>query len=105
MTPLLRRAGLDRPVRQSARVDANGRRRYLDIDCGTFSIEVDGPLHTTIRNWVADALRLNYLIIDGNRVLRFPSLLIRSDPDEVVRQLRRAARVFGGGGSAAAANG
>ena len=97
ITPLLRRAGLPPPVRQQMRIDASGKRRYLDIDCGTFAIEVDGPMHMSVGNWVSDRLRENDLVIEGVRILHFPSLLIRSDPDEVVRQLTRARLRFGTG--------
>jgi hypothetical protein len=42
---LARTAGPPPPIRQSCRLDGDGRRRYLDVDVGTFSVEVDGGFH------------------------------------------------------------
>jgi hypothetical protein len=42
---IARKAGLPSPIRQSVRLDSSGRRRYLDVDFGTFAVEVDGGLH------------------------------------------------------------
>jgi hypothetical protein len=92
---LARRAGIPRPVQQAVRRDSQGRRRYLDADFGCFAVEVDGGFHLRAANYWADMDRLNDLVIGGDRVLRFPSSVIRADPDMVVKQLRRAWDVFG----------
>ena len=92
---LARKAGLPPPIRQSIRYDSAGRRRYLDVDFGTFAVEVDGGVHLRAENYWADARRQNDLVMGGDRILRFPSYAIRVDEEEVITQLRRAHRVFG----------
>jgi hypothetical protein len=87
---LCRRFRLPPPQRQRLRVDARGRRRYLDADFGNVVVEVDGALHLRPLDWWADMARQNELAIDGRRVLRFPSLVIRTQPQVVAEQLRRA---------------
>ena len=52
---LARKAGLPPPIRQCFRVDAAGRRRYLDVDFGTFCVEVDGGIHLRPLNYWDDA--------------------------------------------------
>ena len=86
---LAERAGLPKPLRQSVRLDADGKRRYLDVDFGRFSVEVDGPLHWG-RDVQADLSRQNALVRTGQRILRFSAETIRTDPDRVVRELRGA---------------
>jgi hypothetical protein len=95
LTKLARRAGLPPPLRQSVRVDPDGKRRYLDADFGVFSVEVDGGVHLRPMNYRAAARRQNDLVIGGERILRFPSVAIRLEADLVVAQLRRAGIVFG----------
>jgi hypothetical protein len=92
---LARRAGLPPPIRQSIRYDSAGRRRYLDVDFGTFAVEVDGGLHLHAPNYWADARRQNELVLGGDRILRFSSYAIRVEEDVVIAQLRRAHEVFG----------
>ena len=92
---LARRAGLPPPIRQSVRRDASGRRRYLDVDFGAFSVEVDGGVHLQPLTAWNDARRHNDLVLTGERILRFPSIAIRLEPDMVVAQLRAAGRAFG----------
>jgi hypothetical protein len=48
---LARKAGLRPPIRQSIRLDANGRRRYVDADFETFQAEVDGGIHLRPLNY------------------------------------------------------
>ena len=91
---LCRRAGLPAPVRQAVQVEPGGRRRYLDAewtraDGRRVVVEVDGALHLSPRRWWDDQLRQNELVIADDIVLRFPSVLIRTDPDQVIGQLRR----------------
>ncbi len=67
---LARKGGLASADRQSIRYDSAGRRRYLDVDFGTFAVEVDGGLHLHAPNYWADALRQNELVLGGDRILR-----------------------------------
>ena len=92
---LARKAGLPPPIRQSIRYDSAGRRRYLDVDFGTFAVEIDGGLHLHAPNYWADARRQNELVLGGDRILRFSSYAIRVEEDVVIAQLRRAHQVFG----------
>jgi hypothetical protein len=94
---LCRNAGLPAPTRQAVRVESGGRRRYLDAewirrDGRRVVVEVDGALHLSPRRWWDDQLRQNELVIADDIVLRFPSVVVRTNPDEVVGQLRRALR-------------
>jgi hypothetical protein len=92
---IARKAGLPPPIRQSIRLDSAGRRRYLDVDFGTFAVEVDGGLHLRAQNYWDDARRQNELVLGGDRILRFPSIAIRLEEHVVVAQLHRAQQVFG----------
>ena len=92
---LARKAGLPPPIRQSFRMDAAGRRRYLDVDFGTFCVEVDGGIHLRPMNYWDDARRQNDLVLGGDRILRFPSIAIRLDEEVVLAQLRKAHLIFG----------
>lgn len=53
-------------------------------------VEVDGALHLSQRHWWADQLRQNELALDGALVLRFPSVVVRTDTETIAAQLRRA---------------
>jgi hypothetical protein len=91
---LCRAAGLPEPIRQAVRVERSGRCRYLDAewiraDGRRVVAEVDGALHLSPRRWWDDQLRQNELVIADDIVLRFPSAVLRTNPDEVVGQLRR----------------
>ena len=94
-TKLARQAGLPPPLRQAIRLDASGRRRYLDVDFGTFSVEVDGGVHLQVLTAIDDAKRQIDLTLVGQRILRFPSIVVRTEPEYVVTKLRAAAHVFG----------
>jgi len=54
------------------------------------SPEVDVALHLLARQWWDDQLRQNELVIAGDMVLRFPSVVVRCEQTLVVDQLRRA---------------
>jgi len=91
---LYRRHGLPLPTRQAVRTDRIGRRRYLDAewirsDGRRVVVEVDGALHLAVRQWWNDQSRQNELVIGGDIVLRFPSVVIRTDEVAVADQLRR----------------
>ncbi|WP_460606719.1 DUF559 domain-containing protein [Jatrophihabitans fulvus] len=90
---MCRRAGLPEPMRQAVRLEPSGRRRYLDVEWRSprrLVVEVDGAMHLAASRWWADQLRQNELVIAGDRVLRFPSVILRCEPALVVDQLRRA---------------
>ena len=92
---LCRRARLPLPRRQAVRVEPSGRRRYLDgewdlPDGRTLVAEVDGALHLAAQRWYDDQLRQNEIVLSGALVLRFPSVVIRTEPKLVIAQLRRA---------------
>lgn len=92
---LCRRFTLPAPIQQAVRRDASGRRRYLDAswrrhDGRLVVVEVDGALHLTARRWWADQLRQNELVLDDALVLRYPSVVVRTEQALVARQLRRA---------------
>jgi hypothetical protein len=91
---LCRRAHLPLPRRQTIRMHG-GRRRYLDAEWELphgrrLVVEVDGALHLVPARWYADQLRQNDLVLDGTMVLRFPSVVVRTEEQLVLRQLRRA---------------
>ena len=95
---LCRRAQLPIPELQQIRCDSLGRRRYLDAswrlpDGRLLVAEVDGALHLSTRRWWDDQLRQNELAVSGAVVLRFPSVVVRSQPELVVAQLRQALRL------------
>jgi hypothetical protein len=92
---LCRRYGLPSPIQQEVRHESTGRRRYLDAtwrrkDGRLVVVEVDGALHLNSRTWWDDQLRQNDIALGGALVLRFPSAVIRDQPDLVAQQLRRA---------------
>lgn len=91
---LCRRHGLPPPLRQRVRLDSAGRRRYVDAewirrDGRRVVVEIDGALHLIARRWWDDQLRQNELVIAGDIVLRFPSVIVRADEDRVAAQLAR----------------
>jgi hypothetical protein len=92
---LCRAAHLPLPRRQEVRRDSSGRRRYLDAswqraDGRLVVVEVDGAVHLSPRRWWDDQLRQNELTLGEAMVLRFPSVVVRTEPGLVLRQLRRA---------------
>lgn len=95
---LCRRYRLPAPERQTVRREPSGRRRYLDAtwrrrDGRLVVAEVDGALHLAVRRWWDDQLRQNELSLADALVLRFPSVIVRTEPDQVAAQLRRALTV------------
>ena len=88
----VRRAGLPEPERQRVRHDASGRRRYLDFYFARWRlhVEVDGAHH--VDPFVAwdDMARQNNVWVSGDRVLRFPAWLVRTDPARVIADVRAA---------------
>jgi len=92
---LCRRHRLPVPVRQSVRRGPGGRRRYLDAewlrqDGRRVVVEVDGAVHLVPTRWFEDQIRHNEIVLANSLVLRFPSVVVRTEPALVVDQLRRA---------------
>jgi hypothetical protein len=92
---LCRRAGMPLPQQQPVRRDRSGRRRYLDAtwrreDGRLVVAEVDGAVHLSPRRWWEDQLRQNELALAEALVLRFPSVVVRTEPATVIAQLRKA---------------
>ena len=89
---LCRRHRLPKPEQQRRRRDASGRNRFLDAywPDARLHVEVDGAHHMEVRHWADDMLRQNEVWMTGDRILRFPAWLIRSDPAAVAGQLRLA---------------
>jgi hypothetical protein len=92
---LCRRYGLNIEARQEVRRDPDGRRRYIDVtlrgrDGRIIRVEVDGALHLLALNYWADMNRQNERVIQGDRILRFSTVVIRLDEVKVVDQLARA---------------
>ena len=86
---------LPEPQRQAIRVDSSGRRRYLDAvwrrrDRRIVVVEVDGALHLAPSRWWDDQLRQNELMLGDALVLRFSSIVVRTEPALVAAQPRRA---------------
>lgn len=92
---LCRRHGLPEPELQRVRPDSQGRRRYLDAswrrrDGRLVVVEVDGAVHLVPRVWFDDQLRQNELVLADSLVLRYPSVIVRTEEALVAAQLRRA---------------
>jgi very-short-patch-repair endonuclease len=94
---ICRKARFPAPKVQVSRRDARGRQRYLDAYFDEYSVhvEVDGGQHRDVAAWWADMRRQNDLWIAGDRVLRFPSWVVRTGPDEVAAQVRAALSAAG----------
>jgi very-short-patch-repair endonuclease len=94
---LCRKARLPEPKVQVSRRDARGRRRYLDayFDGYSVHVEIDGGQHRDVTAWWADMQRQNDLWISGDRVLRFPSWVVRTRPEDVATQVAAALRAAG----------
>jgi hypothetical protein len=92
---LCRRFGLPQPRRQVVRTDPRGRRRYVDAelvgpDGRVVLVEVDGALHLLAKQYWQDMDRANELTIAGERLLRFPTVVFRTQPARMADQLSRA---------------
>jgi hypothetical protein len=89
-----RRHGFPR-LRLQVRSDAGGRRRYLDAefrraDGRVVRVEIDGGVHLTLTQRWLDTRHDNEAILDGQVVLRFPSVAVHLDDALAVSQLSRA---------------
>lgn len=90
-----RARNLPEPDRQVLARSARGS-SYLDVRWRRWRVvvEIDGVGHLDPGRWIDDSLRHNEIALDGDTVLRIPSLGLRLDParhlDAVERALRRA---------------
>ena len=92
---LCSRHGIPLPLHQAVRRSGSGKRRYLDAEWRCRSgrrlvVEVDGAVHLAVQSWVADQLRQNEIVVAGDPVLRYPSVVVRTEEDLVADQLRRS---------------
>lgn len=95
---ICRRHRLPPPTRQAIRVERSGRRRYLDAewrrpDGSVLAAEIDGAIHLSLVRWIDDQLRQNEMVLAGTDLLRFPSILLRTEEALVIDQLRRGLRL------------
>lgn len=93
---LVREWGLPRPTRQVVRHRPNGR-AYLDVAWEEFNYfsEIEGAQHFWVGTRGDDLMRLNDLVIDGNRVLQFTSFDVRRRRVLVAETTARALRSAG----------
>ena len=80
---LVRRFRIRELVRQVVRLDAAGRRRWLDAcwEQARLIVEIDGLWHMEATAWWADMRRDNEFTAGGWRVLRFPAFVLREHPN------------------------
>lgn len=82
--------GLPKPSRQ-VKVKGKDGRYYLDvawIELG-IAVEIHGIPHLEVKNWDADLVRSNEIVIGGRRLVSFTSYAIRHEPEVVADQLKR----------------
>lgn len=91
-----RTRGLPEPEAQSLCRAANGT-YYLDFRWPRYRVvvEVDGIHHTWLSEVVADALRQNQVVLEGDTVLRLPVIGLRLCPDEFFEQVVAALAAAG----------
>jgi len=91
-TRMLRRHRLPDPDRQAHRLDARGRRRWLDAvwEAARLIVEVDGSHHMSVAQYWSDMDRDNDFTLSRYRVLRFPAFVVRYNPGYVAGQIRDA---------------
>ena len=101
-TRMLRRRRLPDPDRQAQRLDARGRRRWLDAvwEAARLIVEVDGSHHMGVAQYWSDMDRDNDFTLSRYRVLRFPAFVVRYNPGYVAGQIRDALRQAGLAGAA-----
>jgi len=89
---MCRAAGLEPPVRQRARTDARGVRRWTDAewdlpDGTVLVLEIDGAFHMDAREWTADKRRHRGLVAPGRVVVGCTSYEVRVEPEALVADL------------------
>jgi very-short-patch-repair endonuclease len=103
LVALCRRFRLPEPTRQVARLDRQGRRRYLDavFEPWAVVVEIDGVHHLDVAQAWDDAIRANALELDGFLVLRYPAHVLRREAALVAAEIAAALRKAGWSGEAA----
>lgn len=89
---LCRKFGLPLPVRQTARFDNLGRRRWTDCEWllpggQVLVLEIDGAFHMEVSQWTADLRRDRRLTNPGRLVVRASAFEVRHEPEELARDL------------------
>jgi very-short-patch-repair endonuclease len=97
LVTLCRRSRLPLPTRQLRRRDSTGRLRYLDacFDDWKLVVEVDGAHHAEVGQMWDDSARQNDLALAGYVVLRFPVVVVRTQPRRVAAEIRAALQAAG----------
>lgn len=92
----VRAAGLPEPDRQAIWARQDGR-AYLDArwSRARLTVEIDGIGHLDPETWVADVERQNELVASGERVLRFPSFVVRDQPARMTNRIWQILRRCG----------
>jgi very-short-patch-repair endonuclease len=87
---LLRDRRLGAKFRRQFRIE-NG---VLDFYCfeHRLAIELDGGVHSQIDQMRKDAVKEDYLWMQGIRLLRIPNAMVLEHPDEFVREVVKAFR-------------
>ncbi|WP_425956275.1 hypothetical protein [Xylanimonas sp. McL0601] len=91
---LCRAASLPEPTRQSVRLDARGRRRFLDVEWRLgggrrLVVEIDGIGHMERDRWYDDLLRDAEIGADARTIrIRLPAMAARYEPDRVAAIVR-----------------
>ncbi|MBX6748303.1 MAG: DUF559 domain-containing protein [Micromonosporaceae bacterium] len=89
---LCRRARLPEPTRQLQFRDRTGRLRYLDavFDPWKVAVEIDGAHHDEVGQRWDDCDRDNALVLATYTILRYPTHVIREQPERVAEEIRMA---------------
>jgi very-short-patch-repair endonuclease len=92
LVSICRRARLPLPTRQLRFRDLAGRLRFLDavFDPWKVAVEVDGAHHDDVGQRWDDYERDNALILATYTILRYPTYVIREQPERVAREIRMA---------------
>jgi hypothetical protein len=85
--------GLPLPDRQTRRVDASGRVRYIDAEWRLpggrlVYLEIDGGFHMEVEHWEDDIARERDLVATGAIVLRCTDRELADEPARVMASLR-----------------
>lgn len=91
---VVRKFGVQEPSRQVARLDAQGRRRWLDAywERARLVVEIDGAAHLDALQYWDDMDRANDLTLEHCKVMRFPAWVVRYQPEHVAATIKRALR-------------
>ena len=52
-------------------------------------VEIDGMFHMELARWTDDSFRGNEISLGDRVLLRFPALVLRTDPERVLAQVRQ----------------